>query len=165
MHSCCFTNGPNPFLSFLLPFPIWAPSTLIHRSIRVHTATSISMRFRLYTQKRSKTLVSAKYPHATNKSTCDISVIDFILMRFYCFRPSTLMRCECVFDLIHFQEYFQIDTFSMKTLSAVVWTEGITHRKVWVFKRKPISGRGLRITTNDIQAIEDIFRVCIRSLI
>ena len=27
------------------------------------------------------------------------------------------------------------------------------------------SGRGLRITTNDIQAIEDIFRVCIRSLI
>ena len=58
--------------------------------------------------------------------------------------------CECVFVLIHFQEYFQIDAFSMKTLSAVVWTEGMTHRNVCVFKRKPISGRGLRITPNDI---------------
>ena len=45
---------------------------------------------------------------------------------------------------------FQIDVFSMKTLGREVWTEGMTHRNVCVFKRKPISGRGIRITANDI---------------
>ena len=38
-------------------------------------------------------------------------VIVFILMRF---RPSALIRYLCVFVLIHFQERFQIDAFSMK---------------------------------------------------
>ena len=42
-------------------------------------------------------------------------VIVFILKRF---RPSALIRYVCVFVLIHFQERFQIDAFSMKTLSA-----------------------------------------------
>ena len=34
-------------------------------------------------------------------------------------RPSTLIRYVCVFLLIHFQERFQIDAFSMKTLSVL----------------------------------------------
>ena len=33
---------------------------------------------------------------------------------------------------------FKIDVFSMKTLGREVWTEGMTHRNVCVFKRKPI---------------------------
>ena len=39
------------------------------------------------------------------------------LMRF---RPSTLIRYICVYVLIHFQERFQIDAFSIKTLSVLV---------------------------------------------
>ena len=31
----------------------------------------------------------------------------------------------CVFVLIHLQEHFQIDAFSMKTLSVLVWTESL----------------------------------------
>ena len=46
----------NTFLTFALPFSIWALSTLIHRSTRSHTTTGISMRFRQNTQKRSKTV-------------------------------------------------------------------------------------------------------------
>ena len=47
------------------------------------------------------------------------SVVVFILMRF------GLIRYVCVFVLIHFQERFQIDAFSMQTLSVLVWTEGL----------------------------------------
>ena len=43
------------FLTFLLPLPIWALSTLIHRSIRVHI-TGVLMRFRLSRHYRSKTV-------------------------------------------------------------------------------------------------------------
>ena len=36
------------------------------------------------------------------------------------FRPSTLIRYVFVYVLIHFQERFQIDAFSIKTLSVLV---------------------------------------------
>ena len=52
------------------------------------------------------------------------SVFVFILMRF---RPSTPLWYVCVFVSIHFQERFQIDAFSMKTLS--VWTECLNASK------------------------------------
>ena len=52
------------------------------------------------------------------------SVVVFILMRF---RPFTIIRYVCVFVLIPFQERFQID--EMKTLSVLVWVEGLKHRK------------------------------------
>ena len=61
-----------------------------------------------------------------------LSVTVFILMHY---RSSTLTRYVCVFVLIHSQELFQIDAFSMKTLSVLVWTEGLKASK-W-------RGRGL----------------------
>ena len=70
-----------------------------YRSIRVHT--TVLMRFRLSTLKALEN---------------DISLIVLILMRF---RPSTLRHVR-VYVLIHFQEPFQIDAFSMKTLSVLV---------------------------------------------
>ena len=51
------------------------------------------------------------------------SVVVFILMRF------RLIRYVCVFVLIHFQERFHIDVFSMQTLSVLVWTEGLKASK------------------------------------
>ena len=42
----------------------------------------------------------------------------------------------CVFVLIHFQERFQIDAFSMKTLSVLVWTEGLNGSKCTRFQMK-----------------------------
>ena len=41
-----------------------------------------------------------------------------------------MCQCVCIFVLIHFQEHFQIDAFSMKTLSILVWTEGL-NAYVW----------------------------------
>ena len=95
-------------LSRLMLFQKYASKT--QHSIRVHT--NVLMRFRI---KPSKTI--ELHVHATKGSTstctCDILVIVFNLMRF---RPSTLIRYERGFVLIHFQERFQIDAFSMKTL-------------------------------------------------
>ena len=45
------------------------------------------------------------------------------------FRPSTRIRYVCVFVWIHFQERFLIDALSMKTLSALVWTEALNSSK------------------------------------
>jgi len=42
--------------------------------------------------------------------------------------PSKIIRYVCAFVLIHFQERFQIDAFSMKTLSVLVWKELRTKR-------------------------------------
>ena len=67
-----------------------------HRSIRVHT--TVLMRFRLTTLKRSKTIEL----HAP----VIFSVIIFFLT---CFRLSRRKRHVCVFVLIHFQQRFQID--------------------------------------------------------
>ena len=47
-------------------------------------------------------------------------VIIFILMRF---RPSTPIRYVRIFILIHYQECFQINTFSMITLSVLFSVE------------------------------------------
>ena len=95
-------------LSRLMLFQKYASKT--QHSIRVHT--NVLMRFRI---KPSKTI--ELHVHATKGSTstctCDILVIVFNLMRF---RPSTLIRYERGFVLIHFQERFQINAFSMKTL-------------------------------------------------
>ena len=55
------------------------------------------------------------------------------------FRPSTLIRYECVFKVTHFQERFQIDAFSMKTLSVLVWTESLNVSNVCVLKGKRAS--------------------------
>ena len=54
------------------------------------------------------------------------SVFVFMLIRF---RPSTITEYVCVFVLIHSQERFQIDAFSMKTLSVLVWMEGLNALK------------------------------------
>ena len=59
------------------------------------------------------------------------SVNVFILMRF---RPSRLIRYVCVFLLTHFQERFQIDAFSVKTLSVLVWMEGLNASKCMCFQ-------------------------------
>ena len=40
--------------------------------------------------------------------------------------------------------------FDENALRGSVDGRGMTHRNVCVFRRKPISGRGLRITANDI---------------
>ena len=55
------------------------------------------------------------------------------------FRPSTLIRYECVFKVTHFQERFQIDAFSMKTLRVLVWTESLNVSNVCVLKGKRAS--------------------------
>ena len=49
---------------------------------------------------------------------------DIFGHRFH-FRPSKIIRYECVFVLILFQERFQMDAFLMKTLGVLVWTEGL----------------------------------------
>ena len=60
---------------------------------------------------------------------------DIFGYRFH-FRSSILIRYEYVFVLILFQERFQMDAFLMKTLSVLVWTEGLKAWNVCVFKRK-----------------------------
>ena len=52
----------------------------------------------------------------------------------------------CVFVLIHFQERFLIDEFSMKTLSVLVWTKGLNASKGMRFNRKHIRMDGTRIS-------------------
>ena len=52
------------------------------------------------------------------------------------YRSSTLTRYVCVFVLIHFQERYQIDAFSMKTLSVLVWTEDLKASKCMRFPTK-----------------------------
>ena len=52
------------------------------------------------------------------------SVVVFILMRFRLYTPTGYMY---VYVSIHCQKRFQIgDVFSMKTLGASVWTEGLS---------------------------------------
>ena len=60
---------------------------------------------------------------------------DIFGHRFH-FRPSKIIRYECVFVLILFQERFQMDAFLMKTLGVLVWTEGLKGWKCVRFKRK-----------------------------
>ena len=50
------------------------------------------------------------------------------------FRLSKLIWCVCVFVLIRFQERFKIDAFLMKTLSVLVWTEGLNASKCTRFQ-------------------------------
>ena len=60
------------------------------------------------------------------------------------FRPSTLIHYVCVSVLMHFLEHFQTDAFFMKTLGALVWTEGLNASKCMRFKTKTLwCGRGL----------------------
>ena len=42
----------------------------------------------------------------------------------------------CVFVLIHLQEHFQIDAFSMKTLSVLVWSESLNASKCMRFQNE-----------------------------
>ncbi len=46
-----------------------------------------------------------------------IDASDVIVFKSIRFRVSTLIRCVCVFICIHFQQRFQIDAFSVNTLS------------------------------------------------
>lgn len=94
------------------------------------------MRFRLSTLKLSKTI---------ELSRCDVrctlwACYKHTRMRYFrlsfslwCvfdrFWPSTLIRYECFFVLIHFQERLQIDAVSMKTHGVLVWTEGLNESK------------------------------------
>ena len=130
---------PIAFLAFPLPFPILALSTLIHRSIRVHI-TGVSMRFRLSTQKRSKTVeLLVTYVRATNTSTCDISVIVFILMRFL---PSSTIHSNAIcmrlrFDPLSFKSVFKSMLFRQNVQRVRVDAEGLNTSKCTRFQTKP----------------------------
>ena len=86
--------------------------------------------------KRSKTNIELHvvkrvklYHMLQTQSPVIFSVIVFILISF---RPFSTVHTYTIcraFVLIHFQESFQIDAFSMKTLSVLVWTEGLTASK------------------------------------
>ena len=84
------------------------------------------MLFRLSTLNRSKTIElhdlmqDGLYAHATNTRIGDILGHCFNFDTFRQERPSTVIRYVCVFALIHFQGRFQIDGFSMKTLSVLL---------------------------------------------
>ena len=109
-----------------------------HRWIRVHS--TVLMRFRLSTLKRSKTMELhvvtwiELYAHASNMCLY-IWRHRFSLRRFW---PSTLIQYVNVFVLIHFPERFHIDEFSMKTRSVLVWTEGLNASKCVRLNRKRI---------------------------
>ncbi len=60
-----------------------------------------------------------------------IDASDVIVFKSIRFRVSTLIRYVCVFICIHFQQRFQIDAFSVNTLS--------------VFERISVDGRPKRI--------------------
>ncbi len=60
-----------------------------------------------------------------------IDASDVIVFKTIRFRVSTLIRYVCVFICIHFQQRFQIDAFSVNTLS--------------VFERISVDGRPKRI--------------------
>ena len=69
------------------------------------------------------------YHMLQTQSPVIFSVIVFILMRFRPFSTVHTYTICCAFVLIHFQESFQIDAFSMKTLGVLVWTEGLSASK------------------------------------
>ena len=52
------------------------------------------------------------------------------------FWPFTLIRYVCVSVLINFQERFEIYALLMKTLSVLVWTEGLCASKCTRFQKK-----------------------------
>ena len=59
-------------------------------------------------------------------ASCDVKLNSLRMLLTHafamdCFRPSTRIRYVCVFVWNHFQERFQIDAFSMKTFSGLVW--------------------------------------------
>ena len=60
-----------------------------------------------------------------------VDASDVIVFKRIRFRVSTLIRYVCVFICIHFQQRFQIDAFSVNTLS--------------VFERISVDGRPKRI--------------------
>ena len=60
-----------------------------------------------------------------------VDASDVIVFKSIRFRVSTLIRYVCVFICIHFQQRFQIDAFSVNTLS--------------VFERISVDGRPKRI--------------------
>ena len=60
-----------------------------------------------------------------------VDASDVIVFKSIRFRVSTLIRYICVFICIHFQQRFQIDAFSVNTLS--------------VFERISVDGRPKRI--------------------
>ena len=64
--------------------------------------------------------------HATNTIACDIFGHRFHFDAF-----STFFDGSHLHDMlcIRFQESFQIDAFSMKTLGVLVWTEGLSASK------------------------------------
>ena len=67
-------------------------------------------------------------------------------------RPSTQIRSryECVLVLIHFQERFQIDAFTTKTLIVLVWTEGLNASKCMRFQtHERQTKRGVRVKWRD----------------
>ena len=75
------------------------------------------------------------------------------------FRSSTLIRFVCLFVLIHcFQQCFQIDAFSVETLSVLVSTEGQNASKCTRFQTKTrLCGRGLSLITSHLSTCNGKF--------
>ena len=75
------------------------------------------------------------------------------------FRSSTLIRFVCHFVLIHcFQQCFQIDAFSVETLSVLVSTEGQNASKCTRFQTKTrLCGRGLSLITSHLSTCNGKF--------
>ena len=131
---------------------IQALSSKTHWLIRVHT--TVLMRFGLSTLRRSKTielrvLTSVElYAHATKQTRVRFFWSSF---SFWCVFDRkvdchTIIRYVYVFLLIHFQESFQIDALSMKTLSPFVWLEGLNASKCTQFQTKTrYCGRGVNL--------------------
>ena len=141
---------PNQELAFAWPFGEWSGES------RYPGAFSPVLEMTFVAPLLPTRLTAPGFPRmVTNKSTCDILVINFILMRFWCFRPSTLIRCECVFVLIHLFEYFQIFKsmcfrwIRSADLGTVVWTDEI---EMYAFSNENLLVEGgLRITAaNDV---------------
>ena len=61
---------------------------------------------------------------------------DVIVFKSVRFQVSTQIRYVRVSICIHFQQRFQIDAFSMNTLSVLVWTEGQNASKCMRFQTK-----------------------------
>ena len=59
-----------------------------------------------------------------------------ILMRFRLPIRPTLLRDVCVCVFIHFQAHFQVNAFSMKPLSVLVWTAGLNEKKCMRFQTR-----------------------------
>ena len=83
---------------------------------------------------------STPYVHATNTCACDI-----FRHRFHFKAYSTIL-----FVLIHFQERFQIDAFTKKTVIVLVWTEGLNASKCMRFQtHERQTRRGARVKWRD----------------